>query len=130
MLRMLVDLPSPERLARVPMSTIVDFSRRRAVERQAFRAAVEGILNVATTIDDRYALEDHLSSQRIVLQSAVKDLRMTLDEIRVTSVPARNAHCCPPSPLRRARRERSPVQLRIAELSDDRIGQVRFVRYG
>jgi len=96
----------------------------------AFRAAVEGILNVATTIDDRYALEDHLSSQRVVLQSAVKDLRMTLDEIRVTSVPARNARCCPPSPLRRARRERSPVQLRIAELSDDRIGQVRFVRYG
>jgi hypothetical protein len=83
LLRVGIQLPSPEALQNVSVGTIVQFAVRRAAERQQFREAVEGIVNTASSISDANALEDYLATHRTKINEAVGDLRAALDELSV-----------------------------------------------
>lgn len=83
-----LSLPSPAELEHVPTRDIVKFSNTRAAERGQFRAAVEGILNVAREIEDPNAIDDYLSQQRVQMRSAVTNLRKCIDEIHAGTVGA------------------------------------------
>jgi len=83
LLQLGIELPSPAQLARIPLETVVEFTERRAAERQAFRATIEGILKMAASIQDPNAVDDYLSSKRIEITASARDLRQALDEIQV-----------------------------------------------
>jgi Family of unknown function (DUF6236) len=88
LVRLGINLPSPQQLQQLPMRKIAKFARRRAVEKQEFRAAVEGILETARSQTDQNAIDDYLSSQRVRIEAAVRNLRATIDELHVGAVSA------------------------------------------
>jgi hypothetical protein len=86
LVRLGINLPSPQQLQQLPMRKIAKFAQRRAVEKQEFRAAVEGILETARSHTDQNAVDDYLSSQRVRIEAAVRNLRATIDELHVGAV--------------------------------------------
>lgn len=81
-----IDLPSPEQMARVPMELVADFSDQRGGEKQRFRAAINEIIETVRSHDDPNAIQDHLSSNRILIKEAVAGIRDTVDELQVGAV--------------------------------------------
>jgi hypothetical protein len=86
LLRLGIGLPSPEQLAEVPMDRMAAFAEQRGAERQRFRLAVEEIVEAAQGFTDPNAMSDYLSSQRVMIKTAVDDLLKTIDELRVGSI--------------------------------------------
>lgn len=86
LLRLGIQLPSPEQLHDTPLEEIVQFADRRKSERLQFRMAVEGIVTAATAHADSNAFNDYLSTQRTTIETAVKNLRLTLDELGVGAI--------------------------------------------
>jgi hypothetical protein len=81
-----VTLPSPEQLNQIPMKVIADFVQRHGVEKQQFREAVEGIIETARSNADPVAIDDYLSSHKKRIADAVKNLRASLDELKVGGI--------------------------------------------
>ncbi len=86
LLQLGLPLPTPEALAGVTIDKVIRFVNRNASEKQAFRNAIEGILQAASEVTDSNELADYLSDKRTSIQSAIKNLEKSLGEIRVISV--------------------------------------------
>ncbi len=86
LLKLGIRLPSAEQLEGVPMDRMAAFAEQRGAERQRFRLAVEGIVEAAQGFTDQNAMNDYLSSQRVIIKTAVDDLLKTIDELGVGSI--------------------------------------------
>ena len=86
LLRLGIQLPSPEQLHDTPLEQIVQFADRRKSEGLQFRTAVEGIVTAATAYTDPNAFNDYLSTQRTTIETAVKNLGLTLNELGVGAI--------------------------------------------
>jgi len=86
LLRIGIKLPSPEALRNVPIRIVADFVASRAAERQAFRGAVQAIVDTARAAKDPNSLDDYLRSQRTNITRAINDYRKTIDELHVGGV--------------------------------------------
>jgi len=86
LLRLGIRLPSPEQLHDIPVEKVVQFADRRKSERLQFRTAVEGIVTAATANADPNAFDDYLTTQRTAIETAVRNLRLTLDELGVGAI--------------------------------------------
>lgn len=86
LVRVGVTLPSPEQLDQIPMKVIADFVQRRSVEKQQFREAVEGIIEMARSNADQNAIDDYLSSHQKRIVDAVKNLRASLEELKIGAI--------------------------------------------
>jgi hypothetical protein len=85
LLRLGISFPSPKDLAnrQVTAQAIVEFSKKRAAERIAFRDAVHKIIAAARNKDDPHALNTYLAKNAVVIADVVSNLRKTLDELHV-----------------------------------------------
>jgi hypothetical protein len=81
-----IKMPSPEQMAEVPIKRVIKFAEKRGGEKQRFRAAVNGIIEAARSSGDPNAIQDHLSSNRVVINEAVAGIRSTIDELHVGAV--------------------------------------------
>jgi hypothetical protein len=81
-----IKMPSPEQMAEVPIKRVIKFAEKRGGEKQRFRAAINGIIEAARSSDDPNAIQDHLSSNRVVINEAVVGIRSTIDELHVGAV--------------------------------------------
>jgi hypothetical protein len=95
LLKLGIRLPKPEALARVSMNRILRFHRDFADERVHFREQVEEIGRTAATLDDAFALEDYLASNKRRIESALRDHRKLLSELKVKSFTAFLKIGCP-----------------------------------
>ncbi len=59
-----IRLSGPAELSAIPTKEVAAFAHRRAAERQRFRIAVQGILEVVRSAADPHVLEDYLDKQR------------------------------------------------------------------
>lgn len=81
-----INLPSPEQLQGVTMEQMAGFAARRATERKDFREAMEGIVTAATANPDPNAIDDYVSKERGRIETAVSNLRLTIDELGVGAI--------------------------------------------
>jgi len=99
LLRLGISLPSAEQLSQVPLKKIVAFADKRAAEKLAFRETVEGILEAARSHKEPDAMDDFLAGERKKLEKAVRDLRSTLDELKLVGTASAAAKLTVPAGL-------------------------------
>ena len=85
LLRLGVSLPSPKDFQQggISVQDLVDFAKKRAGERIAFREAIQEIITVARNTADPNALDDYIRREARVIGEAVSNLRKTIDELHV-----------------------------------------------
>lgn len=80
-----IKLPSPESVANIPGSVILDFHEKYADERRRFRQVIEEIMNTASQVTDKNAFEDFLNEKQQEIKETIDDHRKALDELKVQS---------------------------------------------
>jgi DNA-binding transcriptional ArsR family regulator len=95
LLKLGIRLPRPEALAGVSMRRVLRFHRQHADERIAFREKVAEIVDAVSELNDPAALEDNLASNRRQIESALRDHRKLISELKVKSFTAFLKLGCP-----------------------------------
>lgn len=89
-----IDWPDISELAAIPTNRFLEFHRRRAPERQAFREALQIIVADLASIEDRNQLADAISMHRRDVEQRLRDLRDAQQELGLrTLVGALSINC-------------------------------------
>jgi hypothetical protein len=81
-----IDFPTPEQLARIPMSKVLQFRERRLAEMKRFRKAVGETIPAIVSETDALARETLLAEAHSEIKEAMSDYRRLMFEMSVDAV--------------------------------------------